>query len=72
MPLERWFRKGLREVVMERVVHGPLAGMGYFEPAGLKTIVDEHFSGQGNHEALVWALLVLASWKEHCAQKVSR
>ena len=68
VPLERWFRKGLREIVMERVVHGPLIGMGMFQSAGLQQIVDEHFSGHANHEALVWALLVLASWKEHSGQ----
>jgi asparagine synthase (glutamine-hydrolysing) len=64
VPLERWFRNGLRKVVIERVVNGPLAGMQVFDPAGLKRIVEEHFSGRANHQALVWALLVLASWKE--------
>ena len=64
VPLERWFRKGLREVVVERVVHGPLADMAYFAPDGVRAIVDEHFSGRANHQGLVWALLVLASWLE--------
>jgi asparagine synthase (glutamine-hydrolysing) len=64
MPLERWFRNRLREVVIERVVHGPLAVIGVFDPAGIQSILEEHFSGRANHEALVWALLVLASWLE--------
>jgi asparagine synthase (glutamine-hydrolysing) len=62
VPLERWFRNRLREVAIDRVVHGPLANIGVFDPAGTQRILEEHFSGHANHEALVWALLVLASW----------
>jgi asparagine synthase (glutamine-hydrolysing) len=62
VPLERWFQNDLRSIVTERVLHGPLTSLGLLQPSGLHGLVHEHFEGQANHAALVWALLVLATW----------
>lgn len=67
VPLERWFRNSLQGIVRERVLHGGLNSLGYFDPTGIRRVVEEHFTGRANHAAAVWALLVLASWKERYA-----
>jgi asparagine synthase (glutamine-hydrolysing) len=65
VPLERWFRGDLKKIVTDRVLHGPLLDLGAFESSGLERIVADHFDGQSDHSATVWALLVLATWVEH-------
>jgi asparagine synthase (glutamine-hydrolysing) len=62
VPLERWFQNDLKAIVTDRVLHGPLTRMGLLQTSGLQRLVQEHFDGQANHAALVWALLVLATW----------
>jgi asparagine synthase (glutamine-hydrolysing) len=62
VPLERWFQNDLRTIVTDRVLHGPLSGLGLLQPAAMQRLVQEHFEGQANHAALVWGLLVLATW----------
>ncbi len=62
VPLERWFRRGLQGIIADRVLHGPLARLEVFDPVGLRRIVHEHQSGDANHEACLWALVVLATW----------
>jgi asparagine synthase (glutamine-hydrolysing) len=62
VPLERWFQRGLRSIVTDRVLHGSLDGLGLFRPAGMQQLVEEHFDGRANHASLIWSLLVLATW----------
>jgi asparagine synthase (glutamine-hydrolysing) len=64
VPLEYWFRGGLREIVEDRVLHGPLNNLKLFRPSGLERIVDAHFNGRSNYASVVWALLVLAIWSD--------
>jgi asparagine synthase (glutamine-hydrolysing) len=64
VPLERWFQQDLRGVVTERVLHGPLGGLGLLQPEELQRAVDAHFKGAENHASMIWALLVLATWAE--------
>jgi asparagine synthase (glutamine-hydrolysing) len=65
VPLEKWFRNDLRTIVMDRVLHGPLEMLGVFDTTGMNRVLQEHFTGQANHENTVWSLLVLATWVEH-------
>jgi asparagine synthase (glutamine-hydrolysing) len=62
VPLEYWFRNGLKEITADRVLHGSLTDLKLFKPAGLKQITEAHFNGQTNYAPAVWALLVLAVW----------
>ncbi len=64
VPLEYWFRGGLREIVVDRVLHGPLNDLKVFRPSGMEKVVDAHFSGRANYASVVWALLVLAIWSD--------
>ena len=65
VPLASWFRGDLQTYVVERVLNGSLMSLGVFDQAGLRRLIADHFAGNSNHEATVWALLVLGSWMEH-------
>jgi asparagine synthase (glutamine-hydrolysing) len=58
VPLATWFRGPLRSRVRELIDGGELAGTGYFDPAMVRRLVDEHQSGAREHSATLWALLM--------------
>lgn len=58
VPLGLWFRGSLKEHIAEVVGGRRLAESGFFEPAALRKLVDDHHSGRGEHSATLWALLM--------------
>ena len=62
VPLEYWFRGRLRDIVTDQVLDGPLDRLKIFNKKGIRQLVDDHFTGRGNHPSAIWALLVLATW----------
>jgi asparagine synthase (glutamine-hydrolysing) len=35
---------------------------GYFDPTGVRRLLDEHFSGRRNRSAAIWRLLIFELW----------
>jgi len=62
IPLDAWFRGNLKSYAQEMLLSGPAAERGYFEPAGLRQLLDEHASGHWNHGDRIWSLLCLEMW----------
>lgn len=60
VPLDHWFRGPLRGV-LEETVRGASA-RGWFEPAELDRLVQEHLSVRWDHSARLWALFLLELW----------
>jgi asparagine synthase (glutamine-hydrolysing) len=62
VPLGRWFRSDLREVA-----HDLLATeRGWFRPAAVRQLLEEHESGRADHGHRLWCLLMLELWvREH-------
>ena len=58
VPLARWFRGPLRDRVRTALTGGGLAETGYFEPAYLRRLVDDHQSGVRDYSAPLWTLLM--------------
>ncbi len=62
VPLDRWFRDDLgaytREVLLERRA----TDRGYFQPATVGRLIDEHQQGIFDHSYRLWALLFLELW----------
>jgi asparagine synthase (glutamine-hydrolysing) len=58
VPLARWFRGPLRERVRESLLGERLADTGFFNPAYLKRLVDEHGSGLRDYSASIWTMLM--------------
>jgi asparagine synthase (glutamine-hydrolysing) len=66
VPLVSWFRSELRHHV-ERLAtpRQPLAE--YVDERAVARVVREHLSGRRNHAAMLWKLIVLATWLERRA-----
>ncbi len=62
VPLHRWFRNELRELTQDLLLDGRLAARGYFHPAVVRRLVDEHVTGVAGWQAQLWTLLMLESW----------
>jgi asparagine synthase (glutamine-hydrolysing) len=58
VPLARWFRGPLRQSVRSAVLGPVLAETGWFNPAYLRRLVDDHQAGRRDHSAPLWTLLM--------------
>lgn len=62
VPVGSWMRQELRPL-LEDVLLGPAARTrSYFQPAPLRQLVEEHWSGKQDHSFPLWALLWLELW----------
>lgn len=61
-PTSSWFR-GEREAALRAIVLSPRAlQRGYFDPAALRSMWDEHRAGRRDHGQRLWLLLLLELW----------
>lgn len=68
IPLGTWFRGPLKSFWEEHVLGSRALSRGYFNPAALRRIWDEHQSGRRDHGYRLWALLMLELWHENCLE----
>jgi asparagine synthase (glutamine-hydrolysing) len=62
VPLGRWFREDLRELTRDLLAND----RGWFRPAEVRRLLDEHESGNADHGHRLWCLLMLELWmREH-------
>ena len=62
VPLERWFRKDLRDLPAE-VLLGPDARVhAYVKPDAITRMIKQHHDNQADHSTRLWALLQLEFW----------
>ena len=62
VPLGRWFRDDLRELARDALA----TDRGWFRPAEVRRLLDEHESGRVDHGHRLWCLLMLELWvREH-------
>ena len=64
VPLASWFRGPLRQRLRDAVLGPALAGTGLFNPDYLRQLVDWHQSGRRDNSAMLWELLMYASFVE--------
>ncbi|MEM6640217.1 MAG: XrtA/PEP-CTERM system amidotransferase [Pseudomonadota bacterium] len=58
VPLGSWMRGPLRERIEQSVCGERMADSGFFEPAMLREIVDEHVAGRRDYTPVIWGLLM--------------
>ncbi|MCX2981293.1 amidotransferase 1, exosortase A system-associated [Halieaceae bacterium IMCC14734] len=58
VPLANWFRGPLKQRLRDSIADGGLADTGYFDRDYLKKLVKQHESGQNDHSAALWSLLM--------------
>jgi asparagine synthase (glutamine-hydrolysing) len=61
-PLAHWFSNELRPLTTRLFDDSQLAASGYFRPAALRGLLNEHVSGRMDHNYRLWLLLNLELW----------
>jgi asparagine synthase (glutamine-hydrolysing) len=62
IPMAESFKGSLRDQVRSAVASEALLDTGFFDPAYLTTIVDEHQSGRREHSAIIWSVLMFEAF----------
>lgn len=62
MPLEHWFRKELKELVLSELSSKNLKEIPAIQPKIVEKLIQDHMNGVWNHSTLIWKLLVLKQW----------
>ncbi len=64
VPLGTWFRGNLRELFADTLLSPSSLQRGYFQPAFIRRIVDEHLAGTRDHTLRLWQLVVFEKWQQ--------
>ncbi len=72
VPLARWLRGPLRERLRAAVSGETLAATGFFNPATLVRMVEQHESGAFDHSAALWSVLMFEAFLCNVAGTESR
>jgi len=62
LPLEDWMRQGLKNDLLDILMESRTTQRGYFRPAAVRRLVEEHTSGRRAHTGAVWCLLMFELW----------
>jgi asparagine synthase (glutamine-hydrolysing) len=64
-PLPVWLKRELRDFVEDVLSPARLRAQGWFKPAAVRQIVDQHMRGERDNNRAVWTLLCLVLWYEN-------
>lgn len=68
VPLSAWLRGPLAKRAREALLDGAVAKCGYFEPSVLDELLRQHATGQRDHSATLWSLLMLDAFLRRMQQ----
>jgi asparagine synthase (glutamine-hydrolysing) len=63
VPVGKWFRGPLRELLRESLLSAEAMRRDYFQPAEVRRLVTEHLEGAADHSFQLWNLLMLELWQ---------
>jgi asparagine synthase (glutamine-hydrolysing) len=64
VPLGVWFRGHLRELFSDTLLSSASLQRGYFRPAFVRQLLDEHVAGTRDHTLRLWQLVVFERWHQ--------
>jgi asparagine synthase (glutamine-hydrolysing) len=64
VPLGVWFRGHLRELFSDTLLSPASLQRGYFRPAFVRQLLDEHLAGKRDHTLRLWQLVVFERWHQ--------
>jgi asparagine synthase (glutamine-hydrolysing) len=62
VPLDHWFRHELKPLLHEILLTPRALDRGYFQPAAVHSLLEEHTSGRADHSHRLWSLLCFETW----------
>ncbi len=63
VPLARWFRGELAPLAREVLLDERARARGWFRPAAVAQLLDEHAAGRADHGHRLWTLVMLELWQ---------
>jgi asparagine synthase (glutamine-hydrolysing) len=69
IPLARWFRHDLAPYVREILLDARTLRRGYFKPAAVERLIDDHVSGRRNNAYRLWTLIMLEHWHREILER---
>jgi asparagine synthase (glutamine-hydrolysing) len=70
LPLVHWIRQELKELITTVLLDERTLQRGYFQPQGVRQLLDEHFRGRRNHSGRIWRLLIFELWHRNYLERV--
>ncbi len=70
LPLVHWIRHELKDLITTVLLDARTLRRGYFQPEGVRQLLDEHFRGRRNHSGRIWRLLIFELWHRNYLEKV--
>ncbi|MDT8394984.1 MAG: asparagine synthase (glutamine-hydrolyzing) [bacterium] len=64
LPLDRWFRKELRDTIQDRLLSPGSVLEGTVDPGIVRKLVQGHLSGRGNYHEKLYNLMILDGWMD--------
>jgi asparagine synthase (glutamine-hydrolysing) len=65
VPVGRWFQGPLLPLLEDALLSEHSRARGYFDPAVVQTLLDQHRSSTQDHTPRLWSLLMLELWHRH-------
>ncbi len=62
LPLVHWMRHEMKDGLLSILTEPRTLQRGYFKPAAVRTLLDEHFRGYRDRAGAIWLLLVFELW----------
>jgi asparagine synthase (glutamine-hydrolysing) len=62
LPLRHWMRNDLKDLIMSVLLDSSTLQRGYFNPPGVRRLLDEHFRHRRDHSARIWRFLMFELW----------
>lgn len=70
LPLVRWMRNELKDLIMSVMLEPRTLQRGYFNPAAVEKLLAEHLRGRRDHSARIWRLLMFELWHRNYLEAV--
>ncbi|HMO04394.1 MAG TPA: asparagine synthase (glutamine-hydrolyzing) [Kiritimatiellia bacterium] len=65
IPLATWLKADLKPIVEDLCSESRIKRDGYFNPAFVRTMLDDHYAGRRDYRKMIWTLLAFQMWKEN-------
>jgi asparagine synthase (glutamine-hydrolysing) len=62
VPVGRWFRGPLKDLLQDALLSDSAADRGYFVRSEVSKLVTDHLSSRADHSAKLWSMLMLEMW----------
>jgi asparagine synthase (glutamine-hydrolysing) len=72
LPLVHWMKHELKDLIMTLLLDPATLQRGYFDPRGVRLLLDEHFRGRRDHSGRIWRLLMLELWHRNYLARIGR